>query len=84
MEIQEEFTLAGKIVLSIGVVKTTDITYATACALDELHLRKIDMSDFIFVINVGGYIGDSTKKEIEYAERTGKKVVYLEPLDDKK
>ena len=46
--------------------------------LDDMHKRKIDMSDEIFVINVNGYIGDSTKSEIEYAIKTGKKVNYLE------
>ena len=46
--------------------------------LDDMHLRKIDMADEIFVINVGGYIGESTKREIAYAEKTGKKVNYLE------
>jgi hypothetical protein len=48
--------------------------------LDFLHLRKIDLSDEIFVLNVGGYIGDSTQREIEYALSTGKKVKYLESL----
>ena len=43
-----------------------------------MHKRKIDMADEIFVINVDGYIGESTKSEIEYAKRTGKKVNYLE------
>ena len=43
-----------------------------------MHLRKIDLADEIFVINVGGYIGSSTKTEIEYAEKTGKPVRYLE------
>ena len=43
-----------------------------------MHKRKIDMADEIFVINVGGYIGDSTKSEIEYAIKNGKKVNYLE------
>lgn len=46
--------------------------------LDDMHKRKIDMADEIFVINVGGYIGDSTKSEIEYAIKNGKKVNYLE------
>jgi hypothetical protein len=46
--------------------------------LDDMHKRKIDMSDEIFVINVGGYIGDSTKSEIEYAKKHGKKINYLE------
>ena len=50
--------------------------------LDDMHKRKIDMADEIFVINVGGYIGSSTRSEIEYAQATGKKVNYLEdPID---
>lgn len=46
--------------------------------LDDMHLRKIDLADEIFVINVGGYIGESTRREITYAKKTGKKVNYLE------
>lgn len=49
--------------------------------LDNMHKRKIDMADAIYVINVGGYIGESTKSEIEYAQRNGKKVMYLEPVE---
>lgn len=47
--------------------------------LDDMHKRKIDMADEIFVINVGGYIGSSTRSEVEYAAATGKPVNYLEP-----
>ena len=46
--------------------------------MQKTHKRKIDMADEIFVINVGGYIGSSTRSEIEYAEATGKTVRYLE------
>ena len=46
--------------------------------LDDMHKRKIDLADEIFVINVGGYIGESTKSEIEYAKSMGKKINYLE------
>ena len=46
--------------------------------LDDMHKRKIDMADEIFVINVGGYIGDSTRSEIEYAKEHGKTVRYYE------
>ncbi|MBQ2440775.1 MAG: hypothetical protein II502_01115, partial [Paludibacteraceae bacterium] len=46
--------------------------------LDDMHLRKIDLADEIFVINVDGYIGESTKREIAYAEKTNKIVHYLE------
>ena len=49
--------------------------------LDDMHKRKIDMADEIYVINVGGYIGASTKSEIEYAEATGKTVRYLEETE---
>ena len=48
--------------------------------LDDMHKRKIDMADAIYVINVGGYIGSSTKSEIEYATAHGKEVRYLEEL----
>lgn len=46
--------------------------------LDDMHKRKIDLADGIYVINVGGYIGDSTRSEIAYAKAHGKKVEYLE------
>jgi len=46
--------------------------------LDELHLRKIDLADEILVVNVGGYIGDGTKREIAYAKSQNKPVNYLE------
>lgn len=49
--------------------------------LDELHFRKIDISDRVYVINVDGYIGESTRNEIEYAESIGKPIDYLEPID---
>ena len=46
--------------------------------LDDMHRRKIDMADYIYVINVGGYIGESTRAEIEYAKMYDKEVKYLE------
>lgn len=46
--------------------------------LDELHLRKIDLSDELFIINKDGYIGESTRNEINYAKKLGKPVVYME------
>ena len=49
--------------------------------LDDMHKRKIDMADEIFVINVDGYIGSSTKSEIEYAKASGKVVRYLETME---
>ena len=44
--------------------------------LADAHYRKIDLSDGIYVVNIGGYIGESVKKEIEYAKQHGKEVVY--------
>lgn len=46
--------------------------------LGELHRVKIDLSDAIFVVNVGGYIGESVKSEIEYAKEKGKEIIFLE------
>lgn len=48
---------------------------------DDLHKRKIDICDEVFVLNVGGYIGESTRSEIEYAESIGKPIFYLEQID---
>lgn len=45
---------------------------------DDMHRRKIDLADYIYVINVGGYIGESTRVEIEYAEMHDKEVKCLE------
>ena len=53
----------------------------TKAMLDDMHKRKIDMADSIYVINVGGYIGESTRSEIEYAKEHGKGVEYLEPIE---
>ena len=44
--------------------------------LEAAHYRKIDLSDGIYVVNIGGYIGESVRKEIEYAEKSGKEVIY--------
>ena len=91
LKAQKELTLKGYIVLSVGlfghsgdneVWENMDEGTLTKTKemVDDMHLRKIDMSDEIFVINVGGYIGSSTKKEIEYAISQNKKVNYLEDV----
>lgn len=77
-----EETLAGRIVLSVGLFAHADgitLTPEQKDALDQLHLRKIDMADEILVLNVGGYVGESTQREIEYAVEHGKRVRWLEP-----
>lgn len=89
METQKRLTLEGNIVISVGMFGHTgdsevwegmseDTLTRTKIMLDDMHKRKIDMADEIFVINVGGYIGSSTKSEIAYAHSTGKPVRYLE------
>ena len=47
--------------------------------LGELHLHKIDLADDVLIINVGGYIGPSTRRELVYAQRQGKRIRFLEP-----
>lgn len=76
-------TMKGNIVLTVGWFSHSDgnVFYPTEqekIALDELHKRKIDLADEILVINVGGYIGDSTKSEINYTMAHDKPVRYLE------
>jgi hypothetical protein len=78
---QRDETLAGRIVISVGLFghqEAMDMGGPTKAMLDELHLRKIDISDEILVINQGGYIGESTRREIEYAISKGKTVRYME------
>lgn len=84
-EANREETLDGKIVLSIGYDLRTDFPDLDKKKgdylkreLDELHLRKIDLADEILVLNVGGYIGESTRREIAYAREQGKLVRWLE------
>ncbi len=85
IKVQKDLTLQGNIVISVGffdysIMETMDenTSVKTKEMLDDIHKRKIDMSDEIFVINVGGYIGDSTRSEIEYAREHGKIIRYLE------
>ena len=89
MEAQKRLTLEGNIVISVGlfghsgdqeVWENMDEGTLTKTKemLDDMHKRKIDLADSIYVINVGGYVGESTRSEIDYAESHGKKVIYLE------
>jgi hypothetical protein len=56
------------------------VSHDVKLELDQLHKRKIDLSDEVYVLNIGGYIGSSTRSEVEYAERMGKPIRYLEPV----
>ena len=75
-------TLAGNIVLSVGLFghhEGLDMAGETKARLDDLHLRKIDLADEVLILNVGGYIGESTRRELEYASGAGRAVRFLEP-----
>lgn len=91
MEAQKRLTLEGNIVISVGLFghsgdnevwegMSEDTLTKNKEMLDDMHKRKIDMADEIFVINVGGYIGESTRSEIAYAESQGIGVRYLEEI----
>ncbi|MFD2369050.1 hypothetical protein ACFSO0_03515 [Brevibacillus sp. GCM10020057] len=82
-EAEANLTLEGKIVLSLGFFEQSDhieVTAEQVKLFEWLHSHKIDMSDEVFVINVNGYIGESTRREIEYAAKKGKAITYLEPI----
>ena len=82
LEAQKRLTLEGYIVISVGLFGHSGDKEVWSEGikemLDDMHKRKIDMADAIYVINVGGYIGSSTQSEIDYAHRNGKEVYYLE------
>ncbi len=80
-------SMAGKIVLSVGFFmhasgnrhgEDIGATPEQKIALDELHMQKINLADEVLILNVGGYIGDSTKSELEYAQKHGKIIRWLE------
>ncbi len=78
--INRELTLAGNIVISVGCFGHSGDTFTEEqkVMLDDIHKRKIDMADAIYVINKDGYIGSSTRSEIQYALRLGKQIIYME------
>ena len=82
LEAQKRLTLEGNVVISVGLFGHSGDyevwTEGVKDMLDRQHLAKIDLADEIFVVNVGGYIGDSTRREIAYAEYKGKSITYLE------
>lgn len=77
-------TLAGRIVVTIGCDLRTDaaalgLTAEAKLTLDELHLHKIELADEVLILNVGGYFGRSTKRELWYAAKIGRAIRWLEP-----
>ncbi|MBP3727262.1 MAG: hypothetical protein J6I60_08650 [Bacteroidaceae bacterium] len=83
---QKRLTLEGNIVISVGLFGHSGDdevwTEGTKAMLDDMHLRKIDMAEAIYVVNPGGYIGESTRREIAYARQQGKQILSLEPLPE--
>ena len=80
LKVQEKLTLEGNIVFLpnfFNHIKKEELNLKTKKMLDEMHKQKIDVSDEIYVINLNGYIGESTKSEIEYAKTKGKRISYL-------
>jgi len=94
-EAAKQLTLAGFIVISVGLFGHSGDNEVwegmdegaltrTKAMLDDMHKRKIDMAEAIFVVNAGGYIGESTASEIAYAAGTGKKIYFLEEPEDRR
>lgn len=91
MEANYQETMAGNIVLSVGFYphatqaghgEEIGITQEQKIELDRLHLWKIDLADEVLILNVGGYIGESTARELKYARFMNKVVRFLEPHND--
>ena len=82
LKVQEKLTLKGNIVFTPNFFNNFkgEMSIEMKKMLDKMHRQKIDLSDEIYVINVNGYIGESTKSEIEYAIANGKRVKYLEKI----
>ncbi len=84
-EWNKRLTEQENIVLSVVWFTHADrhvITEQEKQIFDKMHKRKIDLSNAIFVINPNGYIGESTRSEIDYAVQTGKKVYYMSDRGD--
>lgn len=82
-KVEHDLTLKGYIVLSVevfGKMTGEELSRDQIDLLNDIHRKKIDISDAIFVIDMHGYIGEATKSEIEYAESLGKEVFYFSKL----
>ena len=83
MKISEELELKKGYAVIQCVYNVDGLRYEgiDSSILDKIHRKKIDISDAIYVVNIDGYIGNSTKKEIEYAINNGKEVIYHEAIN---
>ena len=79
LELENEYVVIGL----VPHVMTRDLTEHEKDLMGKLRKMKIDLSDAIFVVNVDGYIGKSTREEIEYAKEKGKEIMYLEKMEEK-
>jgi hypothetical protein len=93
LEWNDTLSRAGKIVLSVGCYVHANVSLSDGSPgirrevtpeekrqLDQLHLRKIDMADEVLILNRNGYMGESTRAELEYARAAGKIIRFVEPL----
>ena len=74
-----ELTLAGVVVVAPSELDVSP-TPEQKAVLDALHLRRIDLADRVVVVNPGGYVGDSTRREIAHARAAGKPVTFTDPV----
>ena len=81
MEVAKELEIKNKYIVIQCVYTTDKFSEEEQQILADLHYKKIEISDAIYVVNVNGYIGNSTSKEIEQAKKLGKEIMYLEPIN---
>ena len=78
-----ELTLAGHVVLTpTFLAPSTELSSEERARLGRIHLQKVEMADEVLIVNVGGYVGESTRREIEQARSRGVPVSFLEPHAD--
>ncbi len=78
-----ELTLAGHVVLApTSLAPSTELNEDERARLGRIHLQKVAMADEVLIVNVGGYVGESTRREIEHARSRGISVTFLEPRAD--
>lgn len=83
IDIATKLELEGNLVIQcVYFQEDKNLTDADLDMLSKIHYKKIEISDAIFVVNVKGYIGNSTKKEINYASTLNKEILSLEPLSE--
>lgn len=78
-----ELTLAGHVVLTpTALDPSTELSAEDRERLGRIHLQKVAMADEVLIVNVGGYLGESTRRELEHARSLGLAVRFLEPHAD--